>query len=119
MRSVNEVCDELRFIAKYESKRNYNDINVGDLLCEAAAMLEMLNIVHVDSVPRDTVFGRITTSPDAMVNFLLNSVIMSPCDIICDGKCFAIGSLNKTKQQQCKEKILAFLNQKITRVSDG
>lgn len=34
-----EIVDNLRFVAKYERKREYNEINVGKLLEEAADVI--------------------------------------------------------------------------------
>lgn len=35
-----EIIEQLRFVAKYESKREYNEINVGKLMEEAANVIE-------------------------------------------------------------------------------
>lgn len=43
MRTVYEVVQDLRFLAQYERKREYNEVNVGAVLNEAADMLTQQN----------------------------------------------------------------------------
>lgn len=45
----NEIIEQLRFVAKYERKREYNEINVGELLEEASDIIEWYhNTAHND-----------------------------------------------------------------------
>lgn len=49
-----EVIDQLRFVAKYERKREYNEINVGKLLEEAADVIAWYHNTAYNEVKRDT-----------------------------------------------------------------
>lgn len=43
-----EIIEKLRFVAKYEHNREYNEINVSDLINEAAFMIERLSEVNTE-----------------------------------------------------------------------
>ena len=53
-----------------------------------------------------------------MAEFLLDNVILSPCEVICGGECSAIGNLEQTAMDQCKKKIIDFLNQDINNIGN-
>lgn len=182
MRSVDELLRDLKFVAKYECDREYNEIDVGQLLDDAVIRIQSLvadvedisrryRSVAKDSVnltillgflnrylPRecdtckhwvigdetpmkcevggcedlkkrenwewgykcrsDTLFSRVSRSPEDMAEFLLDKVILSPCEVICGGECSAIGNLEQTAMDQCKKKIIDFLNQDINNIEN-
>ena len=43
-----EIIQRLRFVAKYERNREYNEINVSDLINEAACMIDRLSEVNAE-----------------------------------------------------------------------
>ena len=65
-----------------------------------------------------TLFSRVSRSPEDMAEFLLDKVILSPCEVICGGECSAIGNLEQTAMDQCKKKIIDFLNQDINNIGN-
>lgn len=109
MRTVNDVIRDLRFLAQYEKKREYNEVNIGAVLNEAADMLSQF----VKSSGEQTLFSAITVSPDRMAEFLADRVVLSPCMMICGNECTAVDGFGKTGREQCKQKLLEFLNQKV------
>ena len=66
----------------------------------------------------DTLFSRVSRSPEDMAEFLLDKVILSPCEVICGGECSAIGNLEQIAMDQCKKKIIDFLNQDINNIEN-
>lgn len=60
-----------------------------------------------------TLFQEISSSPEAMAEFLADRVVLPPCVLICGGDCSAVDGFRKTGREICKEKIVAFLNQRV------
>ena len=60
-----------------------------------------------------TLFEKISSSPDAMAEFLSERAVLSTCVLVCGGKCVAMDNFVKTGHEICKEKILSYLNRNI------
>lgn len=60
-----------------------------------------------------TLFQKISSSPEAMAEFLADRVVLPPCVLICGGDCSAVDGFRKTGREICKEKIVSFLNQRV------
>lgn len=66
----------------------------------------------------NSLFSKISCSPEDMADFLLDKVILSPCEVVCGGECSAIGNIEQTAMDQCKKKIIDFLNQDINNIGN-
>lgn len=182
MRSVDELLRDLKFVAKYEHGREYNEIDVGQLLDDTVVRIQSL-LADIDDISRryrkaykdsadiiilrsllnqylprecdtcqhwvvgeetpmecevggckdlikrenwewgykctsNSLFSKISRSPEDMADFLLDKVILSPCEVVCGGECSAIGNLEQTAMDQCKKKIIDFLNQDINNIGN-
>lgn len=52
-----ELIEKLRFAAKYEKRREYNGINVGELMEEAADIIEWYHNTAYNEVKRESTVG--------------------------------------------------------------
>ena len=52
-------------------------------------------------------------STENMAEFICNNASRSFCDLICNGECRALGTLNKPADEVCKEIIMNWLNAEI------